>query len=307
MQGYIFNIQRYSIHDGPGIRTTVFVKGCPLHCAWCHNPEAMGFGFELGLQPERCINCRECVAVCENGVHSFTVDGTHVIHREYCKGCGECVEVCYAQALEGIGRTVTVDEALAEVERDRPFYATSGGGMTISGGEPLRQPDFARELLRRCREQGIHTALDTSGFAPYPLLRSVAEHADLVLYDIKHMDSARHRELTGVPNEVILENLRRLYADEWPGEIWIRFPFVPTLNGQDENVEAMGRFLADLTADGRRGKLHVDVLPYHPLGTSKYRKLGLDYALSELRTPEREVTDRVTAALAARGLDAKAG
>ena len=306
MQGFIFNVQRYSIHDGPGIRTTVFVKGCPLHCAWCHNPEAMSFGFELGLQPERCINCRECVAVCEHGVHRFT-DDEHILNRQWCQGCGECVDVCYAQALEGIGRSVTVDQALAEVERDRPFYATSGGGVTISGGEPLRQADFARELLQRCRAQGIHTALDTSGFAPYDLLRSVAEHADLVLYDVKHMDSATHRVLTGVPNEVILRNLEQLYLSDWPGSIWVRYPFIPTQNDQPENIEAMGRFLGDLTARGTRGPIRVDVLPYHPLGTSKYRKLGKEYPLSALRTPERAVTEAATATLRGYGPDAKSG
>ena len=299
-----------------GWRNSPEKPGKPTSCFWAESPPCtpvcpVGATWRrtdgvIAIDYERCIGCRECAAVCPNGVHVFGEAGREV-RRELCERCGKCVEVCYAQALEGIGRRITVDEALAEVERDRPFYATSGGGMTISGGEPMRQPDFTRELLRRCRERGIHTALDTSGFAPYALLRSVAEHADLVLYDVKHMDSARHRELTGVPNEVILANLERLYADDWPGQIWVRYPFVPSLNGEPENVDAMGDFLARLAASRDRGRLRVDVLPYHPLGTSKYRKLGRDYALADLRTPEREVTDRVTAALIERGLDARAG
>ena len=300
LEALVFNVQRYSIHDGPGIRTTLFLKGCPLRCLWCHNPEAIAGRVEFGFLPERCIGCLECTRACANGVHAVD-GGKRVVRRELCKGEGKCVEVCYAEALERLGYRLTVDEAVARVERDRPFYETSGGGVTISGGEPLRQAEFTAAFLARCQELGLHTALDTSGYAPWSDLEAAARHADLVLYDLKHMDPARHRELTGVPNELILDNLVRLHALRDRGQIWIRYPFIPTMNDEPENYRAMGRFLASLADSGR--PLRVDILPYHQLGQSKYRKLGLAYRLDGLKPPEKPAMDEVARALASYGLD----
>lgn len=307
LQGLVFNVQRYSIHDGPGIRTTVFVKGCPLRCLWCHNPEAMSGRVEFGFLPERCIGCLECTRACPHGVHGVDESGKRVIRRERCQGEAKCTEVCYAEALERLGYYLTVDEAVARAERDRPFYETSKGGVTISGGEPLRQADFTTAFLARCRERGLHTALDTCGYAPWPALEAAARHADLVLYDLKHMDSATHRDLTGVPNELILENLARLYALAGRGQIWIRYPFIPGKNDQPENFEAMGRFLSKLIGSGSRAPLRVDVLPYHQLGQSKYRKLGRTYALDGLKPPEKAAMEAAAEVLARHGLEPHVG
>jgi len=304
--GLVFNVQRYSIHDGPGIRTTVFLKGCPLRCEWCHNPEAMSGRVEFGFFPDRCIGCLECVQACPHGVHTVE-DGRRVVNRELCRGEAKCAEVCYAEAIERIGYTLTVEEALAQVERDRPFYETSRGGVTVSGGEPLRQVEFAAAVLEGARARGLHTALDTCGHAPWTSLAQAAQHADLVLYDLKHMDSAEHRELTGVPNELILENLARVVELRGPDRVWVRYPFVPGLNDDRENVEAMARFLGPRSGSGARSRLRIDILPYHQLGQSKYRKLGLAYRLNGTRPPERSEMESAAAILSAAGLEPHVG
>lgn len=328
LQALVFNVQRYSIHDGPGIRTTVFLKGCPLHCLWCHNPEAWSGRVEFGFFPERCLGCLECTRACPHGVHTFE-DGKRVLHRELCTGEGKCADVCYAEAIERLGYPLTVEEAVARAERDRPFYETSKGGVTISGGEPLRQAEFTTAFLAECQARGLHTALDTCGYAPWPALAAAASHADLVLYDLKHMDSAAHRALTGVPNELILENLARLYALRGPERIWVRYPFIPGRNDQPENYQAMGEFLGKLQAGAawavtpaaavaagyalpgapsgaaaRPGRvpLRVDLLPYHQLGQSKYRKLGRTYPLDGLKPPERPALEAAAAVLLEHGL-----
>jgi pyruvate formate lyase activating enzyme len=304
--GLVFNVQRYSIHDGPGIRTTVFLKGCPLRCQWCHNPEAMSGRVEFGFFPDRCIACLECVQACPNGVH-VVEDGRRAVRRELCRGEGKCADVCYAEAIERIGYPLTVEEALAQVERDRPFYETSRGGVTISGGEPLRQVEFSVALLEGAKARGLHTALDTCGYAPWCALAAAAEHADLVLYDLKHMGSAVHRELTGVPNDLILENLARVVELRGPDRVWVRYPFIPGLNDGSENVEAMGAFLGPLSGQGAWARLRVDILPYHQLGQSKYRKLGLGYPLEGQRAPERSEMEAAAVVLSAAGLEPHVG
>jgi glycyl-radical enzyme activating protein len=296
----VFNIQRYSIHDGPGIRTTVFLKGCPLRCQWCHNPEAISGRMEFGFLPERCIGCQECVAACPWGVHHME-GGQHTVRRELCQGEGRCVEVCYAEALERLGYYLTVDEAVERAERDRTFYESSGGGVTISGGEPLQQPEFTLAFLAHCRERGLHTALDTCGHGSWKALEAAARTADLVLYDLKQMNAGIHRRVTGVSNRAILQNLARLLHMEGRGEVWIRYPLIPGVNDTLENSRAMGEFLQPYAVDR---PLRVDILPYHQLGESKYRKLGLEYPMGKSGPPEPATIEEARRILASYGLDA---
>ena len=255
--GLVFDIQRFSLHDGPGIRTTLFLKGCPLRCWWCHNPESQAAGLELIRWPQRCIGCGACLEACPAGAITPAGD----VDPARCTLCGACVDACHAQARQLVGRDMTVAQALAELERDRPFYDQSGGGVTISGGEPLAQPDFLLALLRACRQADLHTALDTCGHAPWPLLDAVRPYVGLFLYDLKLIDPGRHRQVTGVSNELILDNLRALAAHGH--RLILRLPVIPGVNDDDDNI----RRVAALAAIER-----VDLLPYHRTALDKYRR-----------------------------------
>ncbi|MBI3979171.1 MAG: glycyl-radical enzyme activating protein [Chloroflexi bacterium] len=279
--GLVFDVQRYSVHDGPGIRTTVFLKGCPLRCLWCHNPESQLRDAEVWLDASRCINCGDCVPVCPVGAHTLR-DGVHQLDRSRCRYCGRCVDVCDAGALENVGRPLSVGAAVAAVEQDRPFYARSGGGVTLSGGEPLLQPAFAAAFLAACRRRGLHTALETCGQSTWRVLERVAREADLVLYDVKHTDAKRHRALTGAPNERILSNLRQLLAAG--AKVIVRVPVVPGCNDGDEHFRALAAFLRSCSPLPAA----VELLPYHGWGEAKYRRLDRPYSLAECRTPDRE-------------------
>ncbi len=263
--GMVFDIKRFSIHDGPGIRTTVFFKGCPLSCQWCHNPESQSPRPEMMFRENRCIRCRACQVVCEEGAISW--DGYVVsTDMEQCTLCGDCIEVCYAEAREMVGREMTVAEVMAEIEPDIAFYDESAGGATFSGGEPLWQSDFLLHLLRACQEMDIRTALDTCGFATWETVDSVREYVDLFLYDLKPMDDARHQSFTGVSNEVILSNLRGLA--ERGENIILRVPTIPGINDDDDNIRQLGAYAATLPHVNR-----MDILPYHPTAVEKYRLL----------------------------------
>lgn len=274
LSGIIFDIKKYSIHDGPGIRTTVFFKGCPLSCWWCHNPESQSSNFELIRKPNRCIGCGLCLEACQCG--ALTANG---INRKKCIACGKCAEACPAEALEIAGRTMTVSEIMHEVVKDVPFYEETGGGVTFSGGEPLAQPDLLRALLSECRNKGIHTAVDTSGYAPLSILESVAPQVDLFLYDLKHINNTKHRKLTGVDNKLILDNLRFLASIGQ--EIVIRIPILPGLNDDKENLSATCEFLLSLPQ-----QYPVHLLPYHSIGQDKYARLDRAYRLPELKEPK---------------------
>lgn len=278
--GTIFDIKKFSIHDGPGIRTTVFFKGCPLHCAWCHNPESQTFRPELTFRPERCIGCRACLAACAKNAITRNGDGVRT-DAVQCILCGACVEVCYAEAREVVGRDMTTAQAMAEIERDVAFYDQSGGGVTFSGGEPLAQSEFLLALLRACREKKIHTALDTCGYASWKTLNRVRPWVDLFLYDLKLMDDARHRALTGVSNAPILRNLTRLSRQGH--QIVIRVPIIPEINDDAENLRQMAAALARLPH-----RHPVNLLPYHPTAAHKYERLHKPYRLSHVRPPSEE-------------------
>jgi pyruvate formate lyase activating enzyme len=296
--GIIFNIQKFSIHDGPGIRTTVFFKGCPLRCWWCHNPESQAFEPELVFWEKRCIGCGACLQACPQG--AIPLDDDVFVDQAKCTLCGACVQVCYAEAREIIGREMTTAEVMAEIEKDIPFYEESGGGATFSGGEPLSQPDFLLALLRACQEKEIHTALDTCGFASWEVLDTVREYVDLFLYDLKLMDDARHCTFTGVSNELILRNLQSL--SQQGHDICLRVPIIPQVNDDDEHIRQIGEFAAALLHLNR-----VDLLPYHDIAADKYQRLNKAYGLPDARPPSDERIAEIAQILHGFGLRVKTG
>ena len=281
MTGLIFNIQRFSVYDGMGIRTTVFFKGCPLHCSWCHNPESLSLVREIALRSDRCIQCGDCMAICKNGA-IYRENGSYVIHRERCLRCGECVDVCVADARALVGREMTVEEVMKEIRADASFFNQSGGGVTFSGGEPLLQHEFLLALLETCRMEGIHTTVDTTGFTSATILKSIAANTDLFLYDLKLFNDAMHREYTGVSNQIIFQNLK-LLAD-WNKKVVIRIPLIPSLNDDEENIRALGAFVASLQ---KIQEIHL--LPYHRSGIDKYQRIGMEYTLVTLAIPNHEM------------------
>lgn len=296
----IFDVERFALHDGPGTRTTVFFKGCPLACAWCHNPEAMRRAPEIAYFESQCVACQACVAACTRGAREARPGGAPVLHRELCVVCGRCVEVCCAEAIVLMGRQVTVPQLLREVLRDRPFYEASGGGVTLSGGEPTLQHEFVGALLRACKAEGLHTAVETCGQTPWGVLAALLPWIDLLLYDLKHVDGPRHRALTGVGNERILGNLARLGQAGVPVEV--RLPVVPGLNDDDEAVAGAARFLAGLP-----GLRRVAVLPYHRLGAAKHARLGRTDPHPGLQPPTPARLEAVAAILRAAGLPVHVG
>jgi len=293
--GRVFDIQRFAIHDGPGIRTTVFLKGCPLRCLWCHNPESGESALQLSNVPANCIACGACVAACPNGAHTMDAEGRHHFDRSDCTVCGACVAECHAQALQMVGRDTTAGDALAEVLRDRPFYETSGGGMTLSGGEPLAQPEFSHALLAGAKAAGLHCAVETCGLAPWDDYERLLPLVDLWLYDLKAPDSERHRELTGAPNEPILRNLRGLH--EAGASILVRLPTVPEVNDQPERWQ----LAADLSRELPR-LLGFEIMPYHRLGSGKRERLGLPPEAQAFSTPSRELVAEWVQGLRALGV-----
>ena len=271
MTGTIFEIKRFAVHDGDGIRTTVFLKGCPLRCRWCHNPEGLISKPQLAYYQHKCIGCQECTAVCPTGAHSFE-KGVHTFNREKCIGCGQCTKACFSDALTLYGKETTVEELLPVLLEDREFFENSGGGVTLSGGECLVQADFCRELLRSLKKEGIHTAVDTCGFVSREALDKVIPYTDVFLYDLKAFDEDVHIRCTGFSNSIILENLK--YLDSLGKAAEFRIPFVPGWN--DDQAEKLAAFLSTLT-----NITGVRVLPYHNYVGSKYQALDLPNTLPE--------------------------
>jgi pyruvate formate lyase activating enzyme len=290
----IFNVQRFCIHDGPGIRTTVFLKGCPMRCSWCHNPEGISPAPGLSFDPRKCIGCGYCLRVCPEGAHVLQEDG-HALRREVCVVCGQCTEECFARALELVGREATVEEVLAEVQRDRPFYDVSGGGMTVSGGEPLFQIDFTAALLACAKAEGLHCCVETSGYADFRCFERILESVDLFLYDIKDMDDKRHVEQTGVPNSDIIANLRALHAAG--AAIRLRLPIIPGFNDRPDHIQGVAALVSELP--NLRG---VELMPHHRLGAGKRDRLGVSGQAQEPESPGKDAVGALAAELEGLGV-----
>jgi pyruvate formate lyase activating enzyme len=273
--GRIINIQHFSVDDGPGIRTTVFLKGCPLRCAWCHNPESQKSAREFLYRSDKCVLCGVCASVCENGVHAFE-SGVHTVRRDACVLCGKCAVTCCSDAIEIAGRDISLDEIMDEVLADRIFYRRSGGGITVSGGEPLTQPEFTYSILSACKKEKIHTCVETCGYGKSDDLGKIAEHTDIFLFDFKLADSRLHEHFTGVPNEPILANLAML--SEMGKDIILRCPMIPNVNMTEEHFDKIAAL-----AEKHRNIREIHLEPYHPMGIEKASALGrtAEYARSE--------------------------
>ncbi len=289
----LLEIQRMSTEDGPGIRTTIFLKGCSLHCSWCHNPESISPQPQLQWLQANSIGCQFCVAACPNHTLSY-IDNQIVIDRNICEACGICVEECPTGALEIMGKDVSVDEVVHEVLKDKAYFEKSGGGITVSGGEPTLQADFVAEFLKKMKENGIHTALDTCGLAPSSAFEKVLPHTDLLLYDLKEIDSEKHRKFTGSTNEKILNNL--LIISEWmkmhgkPGDLWIRTPIIPDATATEENIAGIGKFLVENNIHPDRWELCA----FNNLCNDKYLRLGIQWVFERYDLLETEKLDHLT-------------
>ena len=288
INGIITNIQKYSIHDGPGIRTTIFFKGCPLSCLWCHNPEGISFREEKVYYPNRCIGCGDCIKICPSAAIKIGATGMET-DKNICILCGKCADICPARAMEILGYHMTLAQVMDSVLKDLPFYEASGGGVTLSGGEPAAQKDFALAILAECKKQDIHTALDTSGCVPWESLAELVPFTDLFLYDIKHLDDEVHHKYTGESNKLILENLNRLVAliKDTPKKIWLRMPVMPGINDDEEHMRRVGFLMKEL------GLQDIYLLPYHNIAKGKYERLGFEYRLNDLDQPGEEHIGRL--------------
>jgi pyruvate formate lyase activating enzyme len=294
IKGTVFNIQRFSVQDGPGIRTTVFVKGCPLECPWCSNPESQKPYPEIAHVDAVCNQCGRCIDACDLKAISLAEKGVK-IDREKCNNCGKCVQVCTRDALKLFGKEVTVREAFDEVTKDKLYYHSSNGGVTVSGGEPLSQARFVSALFKRCQEEGMHTTLDTSGCGSQRDLEMVLENTDLVLYDLKLIEPGSHIAIVKASNQPILRNAKSIVERRVP--MIVRIPLIPGSTGTDENIEGIANFVRELD-----GKLPVNILPYHRMGMGKYKMLDREYKLSELKPQPDERLKEIVDHFKSRGL-----
>lgn len=283
---YIFNIQKFSTHDGDGVRTTIFFKGCPLRCMWCHNPESQHYYKELIFHHHKCTACGRCVAKCKQGANSI-VDGKIVFDRSKCTACGVCTDWCITEARELAGKEYTVDALVKEAMKDKIFYEQSGGGVTLSGGEVMasQHMDYVEEVCRKLHENGVSVFIDTSGYTDYENLKRILPYVDVFLYDIKVMDPEDHKKYIGVDNALILENLKKL-SDEGAG-LYIRLPIIQQVNATDEHIESVIHFLKENNIHARQ----VNLLPYHDIGKGKYASLDMEYHDDEMSVPVSELME----------------
>ncbi|MBE6632113.1 MAG: glycyl-radical enzyme activating protein [Ruminococcaceae bacterium] len=282
--GTIFNIQKFSVNDGPGIRTTVFMKGCPLNCLWCHNPESKKVKKEIFYNKEKCSSCGMCIKACPSGCHSF--EGVaHLYDRERCTACGKCTETCLNSALEAVGKEISAEEVIKEVMKDKIFYENSGGGMTLSGGEPMAQFNFTYELLSMAKNEGLHTCIETCGYAKEENYLKIVPLTDIFLFDYKVTGEELHKKYTGVSNELILSNLKAI--DSAGGKSILRCPIIPGINDTEEHFCGIAK-----TAESLKNILEINIEPYHPLGKGKSEMLGKDYPLGDLGFPENDTVTK---------------
>jgi pyruvate formate lyase activating enzyme len=293
-EAMLIDVKRFSVHDGPGVRTTLFFKGCPLCCIWCHNPESISHKPQLGYFEHKCVNCGECVSACPEKAHSI-VNGKHYFDRSKCVACGKCEDVCLGNALRFYGKNTTVEEALELALEDRDFYG-SDGGVTLSGGEPLLQADFCYKLLTKVKENGVNTAVDTCGCVEWDCFEKVQPVTDIFLFDFKHSDSSEHMKLTGQGNEKIISNLRRL--SESGARIEIRIPLIPGCNDSESNLRNTGELLGSLNLE------KVKILPYHAMARTKYEALGMPDKMPQKETPDDIGLQRAVAILQSFGVKA---
>ncbi|AKC62850.1 MULTISPECIES: choline TMA-lyase-activating enzyme [Clostridium] len=287
----IFNIQKYNMYDGDGIRTLVFFQGCPLRCKWCANPEGLEKKYRVMLKSNLCVNCGACVSACPVGIHTISNKTLkHEVNRDIdCIGCGKCKEACLKSAISIVGEEKTISELLKIVEEDRTFYEMSGGGVTLGGGEVLMQPEAATSLLMACKQEGINTAIETCGYTKLETILKVAEFVDLFLFDIKNINSDRHYELTGVRNERILENLQELLKKKY--NVKIRMPLLKGINDSQDEIEKTMEFL--LPYKDYKNFKGIDLLPYHKMGVNKYNQLGMEYPIKDDPSLKNEDLDRI--------------
>lgn len=286
VSGTIFNIQHYCIHDGPGVRTDVFVKGCPLRCIWCANPESQVGVPQLMYRLDKCVGCGACLPVCPNKAITIE-DGKSHTDRDLCKGCGECVKVCKPEARELMGYTITAGEAFDIVAKEKIFYGDDGG-LTVTGGEALAHPEFTLALLKLCKADGISTAIETCGHVKWETVKKVLSYCDTVLFDMKETDTVKHKEFTGFGNEMILDNLKKI-NDELDCDIWVRVPTIPGYNADEDNIRKVGEFVSTQITRCKR----VDLLPFHNLGESKAEQLDRDLGGFHSEVPSKEFMDNL--------------
>lgn len=299
MDSLIINIQKYSIHDGKGIRTTVFFKGCPLECSWCHNPESQAYQSSMMYNKEKCTSCGRCLNLCPHGAVQLK-DGFFIVSRELCVSCGDCVDCCFNEAKEIAGKHYSQEELMREIEKDKMFYEESGGGVTLSGGEVMTQDlDYLLGILRSCEKKGYSVNIDTCGYADYEKFKAVLPYVDTFLYDIKHMNEEKHIELTGKSNQLILDNLRRLNEDG--AKIHIRIPLIAPLNTDDQDLIEMAEFVKDIKIT------ELSLLPYHSIGESKYERIDLEYQGQDFSAPSQERLEEIRMIFKNYNIDAKIG
>ena len=297
--GIAFDIQRFAVHDGPGIRTLVFLKGCPLRCRWCSNPESQTINPQLMYYPDKCIGCGSCLSVCMNKAIELRDDEIH-FDENNCNNCLKCTEVCPSRAREKCGELFTIGQIVKEVCKDKAFYRKSGGGVTITGGEALFQPKFSAGILKACKKEYIHTALETTGYGSWEDIHAILKSTDLVLYDIKHMDSRIHKQVTGVDNKLILKNILKI--DAAGIALIVRLPLIPGINDSIENLVKTAEFIKKI-----KNATEVHILPYHNLGMYKYGLLGRSYSLDKLEKPDKIESERVKLMLEKYGFTVKIG
>jgi pyruvate formate lyase activating enzyme len=292
----VTNIQGYSIHDGPGIRTVVFLKGCSLECQWCSNPECISPRLEVGFIKALCTKCGKCAEICPEGALSYKADKFPHIDHKRCSGCGACSAVCDYKAIVIYGKSMNAEEIFKAISRDKIFYDASNGGVTVSGGEALLQPRLVGDLLEKCHRAGIHTCMETSGYAAESALRQILLYTDYVLYDLKHMDSDKHRRYTGKPNNLILANAKIVV--ESGKEMLFRMPLIPGINDDRQNIKDTTDFLHRLGNNA----LRIELMPYHRLGKGKYESLDRRYPLADVRSPEPEHLESIKKAFESQGI-----